>query len=61
PESMLATLQVMREEYGSVDEYVLNECGLTPRDIDQIRSNFIVEAPPPEPTTNGRVSRPAAP
>ncbi|KAG5926913.1 hypothetical protein E4U42_002824, partial [Claviceps africana] len=60
PESMLATLQVMREEYGSVEEYVLNQCGLSPRDIEQIRSNFIVEAPPPEPIANGPASRSAA-
>ncbi|KAG6001636.1 hypothetical protein E4U21_003991 [Claviceps maximensis] len=50
PESMLATLQLIRKEYGSVEEYVQNNCGLSSQEIEQIRSNFIVEAPsPPEP------------
>ncbi|QLI72117.1 uncharacterized protein G6M90_00g083220 [Metarhizium brunneum] len=43
PESMLATLQVMREEYGSVEEYVVNECRLSPDEIERLRRNFIVE------------------
>lgn len=40
---MLATLKVLREEYGSVEEYVLNECKISPEDIAQLRRNFIVE------------------
>ncbi|KHO00442.1 Protein-tyrosine/Dual-specificity phosphatase [Metarhizium album ARSEF 1941] len=47
PESMLATLEAMRKEYGSVEEYVLNECGLAPDDIDRLRRNFVVVAEPP--------------
>ncbi|OAA35432.1 Protein-tyrosine/Dual-specificity phosphatase [Metarhizium rileyi] len=43
PESMLATLKVMREEYGSVEEYVLNECKISPEEIARLRQNFIVE------------------
>ncbi|KAG5984680.1 hypothetical protein E4U55_003761 [Claviceps digitariae] len=45
PESMLATLRLIRREYGSVEDYVLYQCGVSPRDIDQLRTNFIVEAP----------------
>ncbi|GAB0135154.1 hypothetical protein EsDP_00003501 [Epichloe bromicola] len=56
PESMLATLEVINEEYGSVEDYVLNQCKLTPHEMVQIRENFIVKAPP---TTNGDTSRPA--
>lgn len=41
---MLATLKVMREEYGSIEEYVLNQCKISPQDIAQLRRNFIVEA-----------------
>ncbi|KAG5986031.1 hypothetical protein E4U54_005661 [Claviceps lovelessii] len=44
PETMRATLHAIRQEYGSVEGYVLNECGLSPREIEQIRSNLIVEA-----------------
>lgn len=40
---MLATLKVMREEYGSVEEYVLNECRVSPDEIERLRRNFIVE------------------
>ncbi|KAG8406437.1 hypothetical protein J3459_012373 [Metarhizium acridum] len=44
PESMLATLKVMREQYGSVEEYVLNECRVSPDEIERLRRNFIVES-----------------
>lgn len=53
---MLAALELINQEYGSVEDYVLNQCKLTPREVVQIRENFIVEAPP---TTNGDTSRPA--
>lgn len=56
PESMLATLEAINEEYGSVEEYVLKQCKLTRHEMVQIRENFTVEAPP---TTNGDTSRPA--
>jgi hypothetical protein len=43
PESMLATLKVIRDEYGSVEDYVLNECKLSPGEIAVLRRNFMVE------------------
>ncbi|KAG6044032.1 hypothetical protein E4U33_001587 [Claviceps sp. LM78 group G4] len=52
PESMLATLQIIREEYGGVEEYVRTHCKLSQDDIEQIRTNFIVEVPP-SPTADG--------
>ncbi|KAG6249737.1 hypothetical protein E4U24_002011 [Claviceps purpurea] len=52
PECMLATLQVIREEYGGVEEYVRTHCKLSQDDIEQIRTNFIVEVPP-SPTEDG--------
>ncbi|KAG5931941.1 hypothetical protein E4U60_005665 [Claviceps pazoutovae] len=52
PESMLATLQIIREEYGGVEEYVRTHCKLSQDDIEQIRTNFIVEVPP-SPTEDG--------
>ncbi|KAK2597360.1 hypothetical protein QQS21_006057 [Conoideocrella luteorostrata] len=55
PESMLAVLKVMREDYGSVEEYVLNQCKISPEQILQLRKNFIIEV---NPLTNSDVSRP---
>ena len=40
PESMLATLQVMRDEYGSVGSYVVDQCGLSTDEVDQLRKNM---------------------
>ena len=40
PESMLATLKVLREEYGSVEGYVVNVCGLSNEEIAGIRHNL---------------------
>lgn len=41
PESMLSALKMMREEYGSAEQYAINQCGLTPEQITQLRSNLI--------------------
>ncbi|KAL9070630.1 MAG: hypothetical protein Q9157_005745 [Trypethelium eluteriae] len=39
--NMLATLVMLREEYGSVEDYLKNMCNLTDRDIRNIRARFI--------------------
>ncbi|KFA47543.1 hypothetical protein S40293_02174 [Stachybotrys chartarum IBT 40293] len=44
PESMLATLGLIRDEYGSVEAYVRTECGLSDEEIERIRSNMVVDA-----------------
>ncbi len=41
---MLATLDVIRSTYGSVERYVIDQCRLSPEAVDQIRKNFITEA-----------------
>ncbi|KAF9869529.1 tyrosine phosphatase [Colletotrichum karsti] len=43
-ENMLATLDLIRHEYGSVEAYVLNRCRLSAGDIEQIRKNLTVDA-----------------
>lgn len=43
PQVMLAILKVMREEYGSVEEYVKNQCKLSDDDIAQLRQNMTVK------------------
>ncbi|KAI9163639.1 Tyrosine-protein phosphatase [Paramyrothecium foliicola] len=43
-ESMLKTLKVLRAKYGSVEEYVQKECGLSDKDIAQLRENMVVDA-----------------
>ncbi|POR37761.1 Tyrosine-protein phosphatase, partial [Tolypocladium paradoxum] len=40
PESMRATLKMLREEYGSVEDYVVNVCGLSREEIAGIRLNL---------------------
>ncbi|CAM1501578.1 Fc.00g035620.m01.CDS01 [Cosmosporella sp. VM-42] len=44
PENLLAALVMLRQEYGSVEKYVLNHCGLSPDDVAQIRRNLIVNS-----------------
>ena len=43
---MLATLKVIREQFGGPEGYLVEKCGLTKQEVDKIRSNLIVEAPP---------------
>jgi protein-tyrosine phosphatase len=40
PETILETLAYIRENYGSISEYLLC-CGLTPAQLEQIRNRFI--------------------
>lgn len=44
-ENMLATLKAMREEFGDAERYVIEQCGLTKEDVENIRANLIVEEP----------------
>jgi CRISPR/Cas system type I-B associated protein Csh2 (Cas7 group RAMP superfamily) len=39
---MLAALEALRKQHGSVEEYVVKNCGLTVEDLEQIRKNLIV-------------------
>lgn len=41
---MLAALKMLREEYGSVEDYVVNKCGLTKAEVAQLRENMTVPA-----------------
>lgn len=42
-ENMIRTLAMIRENHGSVEKFVIDYCGLTPADIEQIRRNLIVD------------------
>ncbi|KAI5463975.1 protein-tyrosine phosphatase-like protein [Mariannaea sp. PMI_226] len=42
PESMLAALEALRQDHGSVEQYVTTKCGISPEAIDQLRRNLIV-------------------
>ncbi|KAF4965703.1 hypothetical protein FZEAL_10736 [Fusarium zealandicum] len=42
PESMLAALKELRNQYGSVEQYVVEKCGLSSHDVEQIRKNLIL-------------------
>lgn len=48
-ESMLATLGMIREKYGSIEKLVINHCGLDAGAVEQIRRNLIVDASEAEP------------
>lgn len=39
---MMATLAMIREEWGSVEEYVVDECKLSPEVIARIRQKLLV-------------------
>ncbi|KAF5657535.1 tyrosin-phosphatase [Fusarium heterosporum] len=42
PENMLAALKTLREQHGSVEQYVVESCGLSQNDLEQIRKNLVV-------------------
>jgi CRISPR/Cas system type I-B associated protein Csh2 (Cas7 group RAMP superfamily) len=42
---MLATLKMIRANFGSAEEYVIEKCGLTKEEVEKIRKNLIVEEP----------------
>jgi hypothetical protein len=41
---MLATLEVIRDVWGSVEDYVKKECGLSDGEIQRIRRNMVMDA-----------------
>ena len=43
--NMLATLKMIRANFGSAEEYVIEKCGLTKEEVEKIRKNLIVEEP----------------
>jgi hypothetical protein len=43
--NMLATLKIIREKFGGVETYMIEQCGLTKEDIERIRSNLVIEEP----------------
>jgi protein tyrosine/serine phosphatase len=47
-EAMLGTLELIRQQYGSVYDYVRNECRVPEAAIERIRSNLVVQAAPDE-------------
>jgi hypothetical protein len=42
---MRSALKAMREEFGGVENYMIEKCGLTKEQIDRIRSNLVVDQP----------------
>ncbi|RFU75522.1 tyrosine phosphatase [Trichoderma arundinaceum] len=42
PESMMATLAMIRKEWGSVEDYIVKECKLTTETIARIRQKLLV-------------------
>lgn len=42
---MLATLKMIKEEFGGAEGYIIKKCGLTKTDVENIRKNLIVEQP----------------
>jgi protein tyrosine/serine phosphatase len=44
PEAMRAMLRIVREKYGSVEDYVRTECGLSAEEILLLRDNLVVPA-----------------
>ncbi len=40
---MLGTLSMVRERYGSVERYVVEQLGVSQASVEQIRKNLIVE------------------
>lgn len=41
---MLASLKMLREQYGSVEDYVVKQCGLTTGEVAQLRENMTIPA-----------------
>ena len=41
---MIAALKMLRDEYGSVQDYVTKHCGLTPQAVERIRQNMTMDA-----------------
>jgi protein tyrosine/serine phosphatase len=48
-ENMIATLEIVRQTYGSVEQYVVHHCGLSKAQVEQLRRNLTVDAGDNEP------------
>jgi hypothetical protein len=42
---MLLTLKLIRDDFGGVENYMIENCGLTKDEVEKIRSNLIVDEP----------------
>lgn len=42
---MFSTLKVIRKEFGGVENYMIEKCGLSKEEVEKIRSSLIVEQP----------------
>lgn len=42
----MATLAIIREEFGGVEAYLQNECGFTLEEVQKIRKNVTSDEPP---------------
>jgi len=40
---MMATLEMVRAKYGSIEKYMTEQCGLSPEQVARIRANLIAE------------------
>ena len=43
-DTMLAFLKLLRDKYGGVENYLATYAGLSPEDVQQIRTNLLVPA-----------------
>lgn len=41
---MLATLKMIREKYGSAEDYLLKHCKVSPETIAKVRENLVVKS-----------------
>lgn len=41
--NMMLTLKVIREKFGGVENYMIERCGLTKEQVEQLKRNLIVE------------------
>jgi len=42
-EAMVATIEIIRQEYDGVEGYLKNKCGFSDEDITTMRANLVVE------------------
>lgn len=42
---MLATVKMIKAKYGGAEGYMMEKCGLSKSDVENIRKNLIVEKP----------------
>jgi hypothetical protein len=42
---MLATLSMIREKFGSAENYIVEKCGISKEEVAMIKANLIVDKP----------------